>query len=438
MKSKDIVIPLILLCLLCQCQTDRSNEGTNHYEIKLKLDPVTQYINVQTKLTLHAATFDPEKILFYLHKQFDLHSVSGHEVGSFTFDKNTPCPVSWIPEGRAITVNLISGLNDKMQIELMFEYEGIISEWPEWSANVVTEDWVELGLYLPWFPYNQDYGPFTFEIEAECGPEYRLRSFGDFKRKNDKWHFRWMSPTTDVVIVASKNMKSLKQDAGGKSIQIHYSRIHDTTAKKMMDDLIGIFKLFDSWFGGDKEGMIALIESLREQGGGYSRTGLISLAGLSDEGYVVRHEAYIRYLAHEAGHIWWHMAPKDGWEDWMNEGFAEYSALKVIREFFGEEAFSERLEAKKRNLLERPPIWGFDRNDRSTQEKSEAIEANLYSKGPVLLHLLEQRIGEEKFLALCQEMVASRTSSTEDLLILLSKNHGTELRNWFENLLKSY
>jgi len=38
------------------------------------------------------------------------------------------------------------------------------------ECQCFTEDWVELGLYLLWFPYNQEYGPFTFEIEAVVMP----------------------------------------------------------------------------------------------------------------------------------------------------------------------------------------------------------------------------------------------------------------------------
>jgi aminopeptidase N len=319
-----------------------------------------------------------------------------------------------------------------------FEYEGIISEWPAWSANVITEEWVELGLYLPWFPYNEAYGPFTFEIEVECDPKYRLRSYGSFKNANGKWHFKWMSPTTDIVLVANKNLKTIQQEFNGKRLNVHYSVIQDTTAKKLAGDLRGILELFEAWFGGYKESEITLIESLRERGGGYARTGLISLAGLSDDKYIAQHETYIRYLAHEASHMFWHMAPSDNWEDWMNEGFAEYSALMVIKELFGAESFNKRIETKKSNLAEKPPIWGFDRNDRATPEKSQAVEAILYSKGPVLLHLLEQRIGRDKFNAVCKEMVESNTSSTEDFLNLLLKNHGTALRDWFEDLLRSY
>ena len=89
------------------------------------------------------------------------------------------------------------------------------------------------------------------------------------------------------------------------------------------------------------------------------------------------------------------------------EGFAEYSALMIIKELFGEEAFNRRIEAKKSILAEKPPIWGFDRNDRTTPEKSDAVEAILYSKGPILLHLLEQKIGRDDFHSLCKELYKS-------------------------------
>jgi len=433
-----IAVPLLCLAFLFCCCADHNSEQANHYEIEIKLDPAAQHIHVKLILGLTPAAPTPDNLIFFLHKQFTIHDVSGQGVESFSFDKDTPSPVNWMPEGRALAIGLDKKSIGNKRMKLIFEYEGIISEWPGWSANVITEEWVELGLYLPWFPYNQEYGAFTFEIEAECVPNYSLGSFGSVKKAGDKWHFKRITPTSDIVLVASKNLKTIQQESDGKRINVHYSLIHDTTAKKLAGDLFGIVELYEAWFGGYKEAEITLVESLRERGGGYARIGLISLAGLSDDKYAAQHEAYIRYLAHEAGHMWWTQAPSDNWEDWMNEGFSEYSALMVIKELFGEEAFNRRIEAKKNILAEKPPIWDFDRNDRTTPEKSEAVEAILYSKGPVLLSLLEQRIGRDIFLALCKEMVRSSISSTEDFLTLLHENCGTELRDWFEDLLRSY
>jgi aminopeptidase N len=132
------------------------------------------------------------------------------------------------------------------------------------------------------------------------------------------------------------------------------------------------------------------------------------------------------------------MAPADSWEDWLNEGFAEYSALLVIKEMFGDQALRKWIEGKKIAIKDTPPIWGFDRNNMNAAGGPDIIEANLYSKGPVLLQLLSERIGDEKFRALCKKMIKSSTSSTVDFLTLLENIQGNEVRSWFEDLLKSY
>jgi len=121
----------------------------------------------------------------------------------------------------------------------------------------------------------------------------------------------------------------------------------------------------------------------------------------------------------------------------MNEGFAEYSALLVVRELFGREAFERRLSDKVANIQSTTPIWGFDRNDRSTQEKRDEIEKILYSKGPVLLNKLEVKIGKENFIELCRSLVANNISTTDGFLEILGNLEEDEVKIWFETLLKT-
>ncbi|MCK4836519.1 MAG: hypothetical protein KAT17_07770 [Candidatus Aminicenantes bacterium] len=432
-----VVIGIAVLLAAFPGRADGKN-SLNHYDIKLKLDPEHQVMSVQANVTLHSIESHTDSLTFYLHKQFRLKKVLGKGIQHFSFKKDISCPIAWIPEGRALVITLERKGDRTGPFNISLEYEGKITDWPVWSANVLTGEWVELGLYLPWFPCNPDYGLFTFEIEAECSADYRLRSYGHYKFSNGKWFFTWTVPTNDIVLVAGKRLKTIKMKSGGNQILVHYSTLREQTVEKLSGDLIKILNLFDQWFGGEKKGEIALIESLRKKGGGYARRGLISLAGLSDETYFRRHESYIRYLAHEASHVWWSMAPTDSWEDWLNEGFAEYSALLVVREMFGEQAFHNRLAKKKSDLKASQPIRGFDRNDRSTPEKSRMIEVNLYSKGPFLLHRLSERIKADQFRALCQKMISLSISSTADFLALLEKYHGRDLKNWFEGLLNSY
>ena len=93
----------------------------------------------------------------------------------------------------------------------------------------------------------------------------------------------------------------------------------------------------------------------------------------------------------------------------------------------------ERLEG----IQNIPAIWGFNRNDRSTPKKREEIEKILYSKGPVLLYELEEKIGKVNFLEFCRRLVANNITSTEGFLKISGNLEGDEVKIWFETLLKT-
>jgi hypothetical protein len=432
---------LIFLTFLGGSSFSDTDACYSHYQIKLKLDPPSHYIKVKMNLKIISTEELPDTLVFSLHRQLSQVKVTGHGLASFIFDQNSPSPSIFMPYAKPLKIILDKNTRKDKPLTLSFEYEGNLTEWSEYSANVVTEDWVELGLYMPWIPLSPITGNFTFDIVAECDPAYQLRSYGDYTHdKNGIWYFKRLTPTFDIVLIASKNIKTIKKELGGKNIFLHYQALEDTTAEKLIDDLSGIFDMFDLWYGGNKKGeYFTLIISPREKGGGYSRMDLITMTGITDEKYAVNHVNLYRYLAHEIGHFWWNMAPTDSWEDWMNEGFAEYSAQLAVREIFGEETFNKMMENKKKNSMGTPPIWGFDRNGTTESGmQSPIIEINLYQKPPVLLHQLSERIGAGNFKELCKNMVKLNVSSTDDFLQLLEKNDGIDTKNWFENLLKTY
>jgi hypothetical protein len=438
MKLKIFTIPLAWLFII-GCSGNHSHGDTNHYGIKLKLDPASQYLQVSANLRLYPKEPFPDTLNFSLHKQFDLMKVSGDAVHDFKFDKTAP-PVSvFMREAVPLAVILAKTGDRNRPIDIYFEYEGKLTEWPQNSANIVTEDWVELGMYLPWFPSGFIAGHFTFEIEAECDAAYQLRSYNGYTVKNGTWYLKGTIPIFDIVLVASKHLKTVEKNSEKRKVFLHYQTLQDSTAEQLTQDLSGVLDFYSEWFGGVKqEENLTIIQSPRQRGGDYARRGLITLSRLTDERYENRHDEIIRNLAHEAAHFWWHLAPVNSWEDWLNEGFAEYSALLVLKEMFDEETFFKWMEEKKVAIKDTPPIWGFDRNNMNASGGPDIIQANLYSKGPVLLHLLSERIGYDEFKGLCMEMVETATASTDNFLALLENKHGEEVRIWFEDLLKSY
>lgn len=122
---------------------------------------------------------------------------------------------------------------------------------------------------------------------------------------------------------------------------------------------------------------------------------------------------YFRFIAHELAHLWWHHVKNtNSWEDWLNESFAEYSALLALREKFGTDVFQEKINEYSNLSRNLPPIRNLNRG-------SDNAHAVLYYKGPLLLCKLEALIGKNKFFKLLNIIHLQKVSSTEKFLNII-------------------
>jgi len=436
------VAGLVSVLLLTACGRPAIPEH-HHYRLALELDPTAQYLNVEGEVVFLAPSDGMEEAVFFLHRQLDVDRIEGEEVLSWGEDRQTGVPRLAMPDARWLKVRFEQPLMEGQAVRLAFTYRGEVTEWNPLSANVLTEDWVELGLYLPWFPWNDAYGDFTWDLQVLCDEGWGVRSAGEWQRADyregtDSWQFAWTEPVNDIVVVASPDLKSASRSKDGAEVDVHYVTISDSTASLMASDMRVALEGFTSWMqSGVPGGSLAIVASPREVGGGYARRGIIVLGDLEDEAYRSSREGYYRYLAHESAHLWWNQAPTSTWEDWLNEGFAEYFALRAVRERFGEEAFQRRLETKRESAQDAPPIQGLDRLDRSTPAKAQGIQAALYDMAPLLLHQLEEQVGSELFLAVCREMIEEEVEITADFLAVLEARAGERVAAVFAQKLAS-
>ncbi|UCD25404.1 MAG: hypothetical protein JSW51_05675, partial [Gemmatimonadota bacterium] len=302
--------------------------------------------------------------------------------------------------------------------------------------NVITDDWTEIGLYLPWFPYNgDDFGEFTYEVDVAIDSSYVARGLGDVSRTARGWSWEWRRPTNDIVLAAAEDLRTIALERGGQSVQFHVVTLDDSAATGIADDVLGILQLYEAWFGESDLTHLTLVESLRDRGGGYARQGLIVFGQLSVVLAPEHRADYISYVAHEAAHGWWNRAPAHSWEDWLNESFAEYAALMVIRHQLGDRAFTDRLHEKQSAAAGTAAIWDLPRADVATEPQARAVNLVLYSKGPVLLDRLADRIGVDRFLEWCRQLVQREVSSTDMALDLLAQLEGNATSRWFRELL---
>lgn len=410
-----------------------------HYDLFLDLDPRRNLIAVTGSLAYHSPQNRLERARFYLNRQFVINRISGRRVLGHQFEILPPPDQQTIPQAGILDVFFNPPLRKRETTLIQFEYRGTITEWPTGSANLMTTDWVELGKQLPWYPI-QAVGAqedLTFTLKVTCPAGYQVSSYGGSDLQGNTWFFNWPYPTTDIVVTAGTSLETRTFESEANRAHVASATFTDTAVDQLGGDLLWILERFSGWFGPTRPTDFTLIESPRSEGESYSRRGLVVLNGINELEYLGQREAYLRYLAHEAAHVWWWEAPNHTWEDWLNESFAEYSALLAIRERFGQETYERFLDRKRERVQQAVPSANFERADTSTQEKRAAAERILYDQGPLLLHELAERLGYSRFLELCRARLWSGVTTTAHLLDLLGELEGPETQRWMSEKLAS-
>lgn len=415
-----------------------TNSGL-HYDLRLQVDPQAGYLSVAGSLAYHSPQPGLERARFYLHNQFNIQRVEGKRVLGYHFEHTGEPQAPSLPQASVLDIyfNPPLGLNETTLIQ--FSYHGELTDWPAESVNLVTPDWVELGMHLPWYPLQFDGSPsdLTFTLKVTCPPGYQVGGLGTYLENGGEWYFTRTLPTSDIVVAVGRNLETQVFESETNRFILNTSTFGPDAAETLGNDMLWTQERFSGWFGPVRPAEFTLIESPRTLGGGYARQGLIVLGGVNEHEYLDQREAYLRYLAHEAAHAWWWEASDQFWEDWLNESFAEFSALLAIRERFGVESYERFLLRKRDRIPVDIPLWGFDRASASTPDEQAVVERMLYDKGPLLLHNLCERIGYQRFLELCRARLWSGVTSTSHFLDLLEELEDPPTRVWMENQLKA-
>lgn len=394
----------------------------NHYDITVTIDVKAQSIDADVKLTYCANIDNIKEVKMYLNENFEIISIECGSMMKYSFE-DTDDKYAFASETKVLTIYLNKPLSKGETIDVYLKYKGIF-KINKWEVNMIDEKWVELGLYTPWFPLLKDLKSFTFNANVYIDEEYQLASNGITKKENDYWNISSENESMDIVLIASKKLKSKKIHESGMNFEVFYT---DSANQKLVDytmeSSVSLLEYFINLFGETDNKEMKIVFADRSKGGAYVRKGFMSF-NLVEENLSV----LFKWLAHELAHLWWLKAPTTTWEDWLNESFAEYSSLIAVREKLGEDKFQEYITQKSKIIEGLPPVKGIERTD-------EDAYSVLYHKGCILLYELECEIGKEKFQNLLYELHNRKIDSTDKFLELLEEISGTSISTLFNEKL---
>ena len=135
-------------------------------------------------------------------------------------------------------------------------------------------------------------------------------------------------------------------------------------------------------------------------------------------------------ISHEVAHFWWNKASDGTWEDWLNEGFAEFSTLLFIQKLISDSTYLDEVKNYNEMSKKVAPVWEMDRNGNSAS-------MILYRKAPVALVNFRNTIGDEAFFNLLKSIHQNKINNTAALLKLIEKIISSEAKNNLIDLLKN-
>src|ERR1041385_7233693 len=169
-----------------------------------------------------------------------------------------------------------------------------------------------------------------------------------------------------------------------------------------------------------------------------------------------------RYVApHEVAHQWWgHIIGWDSYHDqWMSEGFAEFSASLYVQFIRGNDKFVDFWEDLRKQIVQASPATK-DRKPYTVGPVTQGYRLNngktggvarflIYPKGAYILHMLrmmmysQQKGGDQRFQEMMKDFVKTHFNqdvSTEDFKAIVEKHMTPEMNvtghakmDWFFN-----
>jgi hypothetical protein len=257
---------------------------------------------------------------------------------------------------------------------------------------------------------------------------------------------------------------TIKDNDTGIAVAVYTNRDWSAQAKIAQADAMNASRVATAYFGKQPFTELSITQQVQDYSG-QSWPSLVFLASAAltssteramssnlDPRSQIRAEEFINVVGwHEVSHQWWgHLVGWQSYRDqWLSEGFAEFSAGLTLEVVQGRRKADEFWAARRTEILDKPKdvanvdAGGLTQGYRLATERSpEAARYVLYPKGAYVLHMLRMMMREDgkpdpdhAFRAMMTDFVttwAGKSPSTDDFQRIAEK-HMTPLMDVARN-----
>ena len=348
-------------------------------------------IVVTAEITLSYSNIDT--LTFYLAEDFVIDQIiyGGIELPAEIEEKQLPLRASTLKYTLALPNSMIGS-----SAVLLIKYHGAADSW----YTLYEQDILAVNIYTAWYPDCCTPEIHPTKVRIHLNDEYFIIN-GSYQPAEGYWEYQ--PPDFDVNILALRNSSVYRSTS---SVVYYYGTEHFEAAKKYISAYETAANYFKALYGNDKtHAMNLVILPNTRQCGAYIRTSLMVFDGFDEDT-----DSIVHHIAHETAHCWCTGALPSSWEDWMNETFAEWSALLFELEVTHNIAkFNEIIEGKQKACPSLPSIRTSD------GKRPEGV----HDHGVILLYEIYRKYGIESMKGILRAFDYLKIKSTQNLLIRL-------------------
>ena len=399
-----------------------------NYRMEVDLRDAGHWLRIQAQLDVtslaNGVQVIPMSLNDGLSEKDNARRDKGVRVLSATMENGTALGVIQEPWDAGILLVLPQPLSKGSTARIILKMEGKDTLW-SWGSR----------FHYPrstssWYPRHGYLSRSRFDMVFKHGKNDRIASIGHRVKEGpsgqgDEWVTEWtMNDPVALVTFVCGPFKRHEEivDVSGRKIPLdYYSPPSDVQAVKedfILAEMGNALKYYDNFFGQYPYGRLGGAFFPTNYGQGFPTLLLLPVQGTAD-----RDE--FAFLAHENAHQWWGNIV--GWrsyrDQWLSEGFAEYSGVLYTAARSGAKDASELIKEMRRemtliaqtstgvskmNLHEVGPLILGPRLDSS---KSGGAGDLMYAKGALVLRMLHfllsnpERTDDSAFFAMMKDFV---------------------------------
>ena len=400
-----------------------SGDRSNRYELMVALDPRSGAMRVAGTIAL-VADQRAEQMPFLLNAAFDRVAISGPMVDTVEIESGITLDGYALPRTQRATVRLARPLAAGETALLHIAYSGTVrTQDIEFGRGVIAPHWTELSFDSLWYPVLMDDQELRARVRLSLPEGYAVTAPGSVTRLADG---DWLLDAGDVV---SRRISMLVSDAwhvagrdvgGGRAARL-YTVDPEPRAQALLGAVATAWDRYSEWFGAPAQAIdvVKLVYANRDPGLRYPNQAYATNGDfivLDNSAPEVQRDT----LHHEVAHMWWSAGQPGTPDEFLSEPLAEYSAMRVGGEVFGD----GWLAARRQKIAARSDA--IEASFLDLDGLSDVRQPLLYARGPTVLWRLHDSIGADAMDALLRAVRADDVRTLECFLALLAVREGAE------------